>query len=88
MAEVHNAFTGGLVPADMDESALQNRLEAIKRRQFYVLALLSGTYVLAGLWLLVRETAAVTVWHASAGVVGLCLVALFVAVYRRRRARG
>ncbi|MFC7132455.1 MULTISPECIES: hypothetical protein [Salinibaculum] len=70
----------------MDESALQNRLARIERRQSLVLALLAGIYLFGGLWILIRETTAVTVWNASAVGVALAILALAVGISRRRRA--
>lgn len=71
----------------MDESALQDRLEAIERRQSFVLALLVGLYLLGALWLLVETVAAVTVGDVVAGGVILAILASVVGIYRRRRAR-
>ncbi len=71
----------------MDESPLQSRLTTIERRQSLVLTLLVGLYLLGGLWVPIREVAAVTIWHAGVGAVALALIAVLVVVSRRRRAR-
>lgn len=71
----------------MDDSALQDRLDAIERRQSITLALLAGLYLLGGLWLLVRGVDAITAWHAGVAAVVLALGALAAGIYRRRRAR-
>jgi len=71
----------------MDEPALQTRLDAVERRQSLTLALLVGVYLLGGLWVVVREVAVVTAWHAGVGVVALGVAALMTGIYRRRRAR-
>lgn len=70
----------------MDESALQPRLDAIERRQSYILLLLVGGYVFAGTWLLVDTVPAVTVWNAVFGLVILAVLASILGIYRRRQA--
>lgn len=70
----------------MDESALQQRLARIERRQRMVLALLVGLHLGGGLWLLVVGTSAVTIWHALVAFVFLGLAITMVGMYRRRRA--
>jgi hypothetical protein len=70
----------------MDESVLHPRLDAIERRQSYILSLLVGGYVFAGTWLLVNTFPAVTVWNAGIGLVTLALLASVVGIYRRRQA--
>jgi hypothetical protein len=70
----------------MDESALQHRLATVERRQRIVLALLVGLYLVGGLWLLVAETSAVTIWHAVVAVVFLGVATAMVGMYRRREA--
>ena len=70
----------------MDESALQPRLDAIERRQSYLLLLLVGGYVFAGTWLLVDTVPAVTVWNAGFGLLTLAALASLVEIYRRRQA--
>jgi hypothetical protein len=71
----------------MDDPALQPRLDAIERRQSYILTLLAGGYVLAGTWFLVETVPAVTVWNAGLGVLLLVFVTSTIGVYRRRQAR-
>lgn len=71
----------------MEESPLQSRLTTIERRQSLVLTLLVGLYLLGSLWVLVREVAAVTIWHTGIGAVALTLIALLAVISRRRRAR-
>jgi hypothetical protein len=70
----------------MDESALQPRLNAIERRQSYILSLLAGGYMIAGTWLLVDTVPAVTVWNAGFGMISLAILASIVGIYRRRQA--
>ena len=70
----------------MDESALQPRLDAIERRQSYILLLLVGGYVFAGTWLLIDTVPAVTVWNAVFGLVILAVLASILGIYRRRQA--
>lgn len=70
----------------MDDAALQPRLDAIERRQFYVLSLLVGGYVFAGTWFLVETVPAVTVWDAGFGLISLAVLASMVGIYRRRQA--
>lgn len=70
----------------MDESALQPRLDAIERRQSYILLLLVGGYVVAGAWLLIDTVPAVTVWNAVFGLVILAVLASILGIYRRRKA--
>lgn len=72
--------------ADMDDSALQPRLDAIERRQFYILTLLVGGYVFAGSWLLVETVPSLTVWNTGFGVLVLGFIASMIGVYRRRQA--
>ena len=69
----------------MDDAALQNRLDAIERRQFRIVSLLLVGYVLAGTWLVVDEFAAVTVWDATVALVVLALVLSIGWLYRRRQ---
>jgi hypothetical protein len=71
----------------MDDTALQQRLDAIERRQRLTLAGLGGLSLAALLWVLVTEVAAVTVWTAGAAAVGVSLLALVAGIARRRRAR-
>jgi len=71
----------------MDDPALQPRLDAIERRQFYILTLLAGGYVFAGTWILVETIPAVTVWNAGLGVIALAFLASTIGIYRRRQAR-
>ena len=70
----------------MDESALQPRLDAIERRQSYILLLLVAGYVFAGTWFLVDMVPAVTVWNAGFGLIILAVLASIVKIYRRRQA--
>ncbi|MFC7134983.1 MULTISPECIES: hypothetical protein [Salinibaculum] len=70
----------------MDESALQPRLDAIERRQSYILLLLVGGYVFAGTWLLIDTIPAVTVWNAVLGWIILAVLASMLGIYRRRKA--
>jgi len=70
----------------MDDSALQQRLERIERRQSYLLVLVAGLYVFAALWLLVRELAAITAWHVAVGLVAVGVLVAVVGTYRRRQA--
>ena len=69
----------------MDDAALQNRLDAIERRQFRIVSLLLVGYVLAGTWLVVDEVAAITVWDAAVALVVLALVLSIGWLYRRRQ---
>lgn len=69
----------------MDESALQPRLDAIERRQSYILTLLVTGYVVAGTWFLVETVPAVTVWNASFGVIVFAVLVLLVKIYHRRQ---
>jgi hypothetical protein len=71
----------------MDEAALQNRLDAIERRQSRIVWLLLLGYVGAGTWLLVDEVAAITVWDAVVALAALAFVLLVGWVYRRRQSR-
>lgn len=73
---------------DMDEGAIQSRLKAIERRQSLALTLLVGLYILGGLWVVVHEIAAVTVWEVVVGAIVLGVFASAVGIYRRRKARG
>lgn len=70
----------------MDDSVLQQRLDAIERRQTLVLSLLVAGYVLGGAWVLVAELDAVSAWSTGVGLVVLAVVASVVGVYRRRQA--
>jgi len=70
----------------MDDPALQPRLDAIERRQRYILTLVASGYVFAGVWFLVETVPAVTVWNAGVGVIVLVFVASTVGIYRRRQA--
>jgi uncharacterized protein (DUF983 family) len=69
----------------MDDAALQNRLDAIERRQSRIVSLLLVGYVLVGTWLVVDEFAAVTVWDATVALVVLALVLSIGWLYRRRQ---
>lgn len=69
----------------MDESALQRRLDVIERRQVLIVSLIVAGYVLAGLWFLVAELEAVTVWTAGLGATIVAVLAAGVGMYRRRR---
>lgn len=71
----------------MDDSALQPRLDAIERRQFYILVLLVSGYVFAGAWLLVETTTAVTGWNAGFGLILLAFLVSIVGMHRRRQAK-
>jgi len=71
----------------MDDAALQDRLQAIERRQSVVLAMVAGLYLFGALLLFEREIAAVTPWHSAVALVVLGLVALVVGIQRRRGAR-
>jgi hypothetical protein len=72
----------------MDDSALQDRLEMIERRQSIILALLGGLYLLGRLWFLWWEFAGVTVWNLAVGFVGIGLLVTALGTYRRARIRG
>jgi len=68
----------------MDESALQQRLDVIERRQVLIVSLIVAGYVLAGLRFLVAELEAVTVWTAGVGAAIVVVLAAIVGTYRRR----
>lgn len=70
----------------MDEFALQSRLDAIERRQSYILSLLVGGYVFAGGWLLVETIPAITVWSAGLGLIILLVLVSTIGIYRQRQA--
>jgi hypothetical protein len=70
----------------MDESALQNRLAAIERRQSLILTLLVGLYLLGGMWVIVQSFTAITVWHAGTGAVVVGILVAIVGIFRRRQA--
>ena len=70
----------------MDESAVQPRLDAIERRQSYILWLLVGGYVFFGAWFLIEAVPAVTVWNAGFALGIIAVVAAMVGIYRRRQA--
>ncbi len=69
----------------MSESALQPRLDAIERRQSYIISLLVIGYVFLGTWLIIDTVPAVTVWNASFGLITVGVLASMVTIYRRRQ---
>ena len=69
----------------MSESALQPRLDAIERRQSYILSLLVIGYVFLGTWLIIDTVPAVTVWNASFGLITVGVLVSMVTIYRRRQ---
>jgi hypothetical protein len=69
----------------MSESTLQPRLDAIERRQSYILSLLVIGYVFLGTWLIIDTVPAVTVWNASFGLITVGVLASMVTIYRRRQ---
>lgn len=71
----------------MDDSALQQRLDVIERRQMFTLSLLVVAYVLGGAWFLVDGVDVVSAWAAGFGLLALAVLASVVGIYRRRRAR-
>ena len=69
----------------MEESALQPQLDAIERRQSYILSLLVVGYLFAGIWILIDTVPTVTVWNAGFGLIVLTILAVMVGIYRRRQ---
>jgi hypothetical protein len=68
----------------MDDSALQQRLDVIERRQALTLSLIVVAYVLGGAWFLVDGVDAVSAWAAGFGLIALAVLASMAGIYRRR----
>lgn len=77
----------GAVRCRMDDSVLQDRLDAIAWRQRLILRLLVAGYALAGVAVVVERVDAITWWSPAVGLVVLAVVAAIAGIYRRRRAR-